>query len=120
MMWKKQQYFNSCFSKKSGNVSVNMNNCYATFLHVRIPLFLLSNKYIKITTSWDIYDENHDLKQLGEWRFISVTLPHYNLTWKEFNVGAAGRNRKAGTEADTMKKSYVLACSPGLAKPLFL
>jgi hypothetical protein len=41
------------------------------------------------------------------WRegFISVTLPHCDLTSKKFDVGAAGRNLKAGTEADIMESA---------------
>lgn len=47
---RKQNSILNLFSKKSDNVNINinMNNYYSLLLHSGLPLFLMSNKYIKI------------------------------------------------------------------------
>ena len=62
-----------------------------------------------------------DQKQVGEERFIWLTLPHH-LSLKETRTGTqrADRYLEAGCDAEAMKGCCLLACSPWLAKPAFL
>ena len=65
--------------------------------------------------------KHHDQKQVGEERFIGLTLPDHSLSLEAVRTGAQGRrNREAGADAEAMEECCLLACSLWLAQPTLL